>query len=138
LAKFYSDENFPYGSVEALRKLGHDVLTTLEAGHADQRIPDHEVLGYAIRENRIVLTFNRKDFIKLHEKDSSHAGIIVCKVDADFEGLARRIDKAVKEKDTMQNQLVRVNRVQPEGAKSTITKSDSTTLEKEAADETKD
>jgi hypothetical protein len=97
-----------------LRKLEHDVLTTLEAGQADQRIPDHEVLQYAKQEGRTVLTFNRKDFIKLHDKDSNHAGIVVCKVDIDFKALASRIDTAVKEKVTLQQQLVRVTRVQSE------------------------
>jgi predicted nuclease of predicted toxin-antitoxin system len=110
LAKFYSDENFPYASVESLRKLGHDVLTIFEAGKAGQRIPDNEVLDYATREGRIVLTFNRKDFIKLHQQNPEHAGIIVCKVDIDFESLAARIDVAVKGYDYMQNQLVRVTR----------------------------
>ena len=114
MARFYSDENFPYAAVEALRKSGHDVLTTLEAGQSNQRIPDHEVLQYATREGRIVLTFNRKDFIRLHEIDSSHTGIVVCKVDVDFEALADRIDKAVKEQGTIQQQLVRVTRAQGE------------------------
>jgi hypothetical protein len=134
--KFYSDENFPYASVEALRKLGHDVLTTLEAGQADQRIPDHEVLAYAIRENRIVLTFNRKDFIRLHEQDANHAGIVVCKVDIDFEALADRIDKAIKEKDTMQQQLVRVTRGQPEDSTTKSTKPSET--QKETTDKPND
>jgi hypothetical protein len=136
LAKFYSDENFPHATVEALRKLGHDVLTTLEAGQADQRIPDHEVLAYAVRENRIILTFNRKDFIRLHEQDSNHAGIIVCKVDVDFEALASRIDKAVKEKGTMQHQLVRVTRGQPEGLTIKPTKPDA--AQEETGDKTND
>jgi predicted nuclease of predicted toxin-antitoxin system len=112
LAKFYSDENFPHTAVEALRKLGHDVLTAFEAGQADKRIPDDEVLRYAIREERIVLTFNRKDFIKLHEKNSTHTGIVVCKVDVDFEALAERVDRAIKEYSSMQNQLIRVTRAQ--------------------------
>jgi hypothetical protein len=110
LAKFYSDENFPYASVEALRKLGHDVLTVFEAGKAGQRIPDNQVLGYATQEERIALTFNRKDFIRLHQKNPKHTGIIVCKVDVDFEALAARIDGAVKEHDVMRNQLVWVSR----------------------------
>lgn len=113
MAKFYSDENFPYTTVEALRKLGHDVLTALEAGQANKRVPDDDVLHYAIREERTVLTFNRKDFIKLHEKDSNHAGIVVCKVDVDFEALAERVDRAIKEYSSMRNELVRVTRAQP-------------------------
>lgn len=32
MARFYSNENFPLPVVERLRALGHDVLTTYEAG----------------------------------------------------------------------------------------------------------
>ena len=61
--------------------------------------------------NRIVVTFNRKDFIQLHKQNSNHSGIIVCTEDKDFTGLANRIDKAILSlnNDTT-NQLIRVNR----------------------------
>jgi hypothetical protein len=36
VAALYADENFPLEVVEALRRLGHDVLTALEAGQANQ------------------------------------------------------------------------------------------------------
>jgi hypothetical protein len=32
MARFYSNENFPRRAVQALRELGHEVLTSLEAG----------------------------------------------------------------------------------------------------------
>jgi len=63
MIRLYSNENFDFQVVEYLRKLGFDVLTALEAGRANQRIPDEEVLAFAIAENRAVLTFNRKDFL---------------------------------------------------------------------------
>ena len=44
MARLYSNENFPRPVVEALRHRGHDVLTSLEAGRANQGIPDDEVL----------------------------------------------------------------------------------------------
>jgi Domain of unknown function (DUF5615) len=47
LARLYSNENFPFAAVEALREFGHDVLTTLEAGKAGQAILDDEVLQFA-------------------------------------------------------------------------------------------
>ena len=50
----------------ALRRLGHDVLTILETGAANQALPDENVLAFATTQNRIVLTLNRKDFIRLH------------------------------------------------------------------------
>jgi hypothetical protein len=59
VASFYADENFPAQGVEALRGLGHDVLTALDAGQANQRIPDEAVLQFATQAGRAVLTLNR-------------------------------------------------------------------------------
>ena len=43
------DENFPYPTVEALRRLGHNVLTVGEAGQAGLGIADEELLPSAPR-----------------------------------------------------------------------------------------
>jgi hypothetical protein len=93
--RFYADENFPPPVAEALRELGHDVLTVLEAGQAEQAIPDEEVPAFAVGQNRTVLTLNRKHFVRLHATHPHHAGIVVCTFDADFAGQAERIHAAV-------------------------------------------
>ncbi len=67
MAHLYADEQFPRVVVELLRNLDHDVLTVQAAGKANQKIPDEEVLAFAISENRAVLTINRGDFIQLHK-----------------------------------------------------------------------
>lgn len=36
MARLYSNENFPLAMVIALRQLGHDALTSKEAGQANQ------------------------------------------------------------------------------------------------------
>jgi predicted nuclease of predicted toxin-antitoxin system len=64
--RLYADENFRQSVVEELRKLNHDVLTAHEAGQANQRIPDSQVLAYATQQQRAVITQNRYDFIKLN------------------------------------------------------------------------
>ncbi|WP_412768527.1 DUF5615 family PIN-like protein [Leptolyngbya sp. KIOST-1] len=51
------------------------MLTVQEAGQANRRIPDEEVLQFAISQDRAVITQNRRDFIKLHNQSSAHAGI---------------------------------------------------------------
>lgn len=43
MARLYSNENFASGVVQELRRLGHDVLTSQEAGNAGRRVPDNEV-----------------------------------------------------------------------------------------------
>ncbi len=110
MAAFYSNENFPLQVVLALRGLGHDVLTTHEAGQSNLAIPDHEVLDHAVRARRILITLNRRDFIALHEERSDHSGIVVCTVDADFAGQARRIHQVIEAAGEMNGKLLRVNR----------------------------
>ena len=110
MARLYSNENFPLPVVEKLRALGHDVLTIQETGKADQALPDKEVLAFATRENRAVLTLNRLHFIRLHREQAQHTGIIVCTFDPAFEAQAERIHKAIAGKASLAGQLLRVNR----------------------------
>jgi hypothetical protein len=112
MARLYSNENFPLPVVERLRALGHDVLTIQETGNADQALPDKEVLAFATREQRAVLTLNRLHFIRLHRAQPAHAGIIVCRFDPDFEAQAERIHKAIAAQAKLVGQLLRVNRGQ--------------------------
>jgi hypothetical protein len=65
MARLYADENFPLRVVEALRLIGHDVLTAQEAGQANKRIPDDQALAFACSEQRAILTYNRRHFIAL-------------------------------------------------------------------------
>jgi Domain of unknown function (DUF5615) len=53
MARFYADEHYPLGITEFLRQLGHDVLTVQDAGKAGQKIPDPDVLAFAIAQNLI-------------------------------------------------------------------------------------
>ena len=54
--KFLADENFPLPSVHALSAAGHDVAAVvLESPGA----PDEFVLMRAVREERVLLTFDR-------------------------------------------------------------------------------
>jgi predicted nuclease of predicted toxin-antitoxin system len=66
VARFYSNENIALQVVIELRRLGHDVLTSLEAGNANASVPDPEVLAFASSRQRILLTHNRRHFLKLH------------------------------------------------------------------------
>src|SRR5262245_26220342 len=95
MAQLYANENFPLPVVEELRRLGHDVLTTYESGRAGTAIPDDEVLAYSVAEARILLTINRKHFIRLHRQKPDHTGIIVCTFGVDFVALGQRIHEAV-------------------------------------------
>ena len=52
MAQLYANENFPLPTVEALREFAHDVLTSYEAGRANRKTPDEEVLSFAASEGR--------------------------------------------------------------------------------------
>ena len=47
MTRFYSNENFPMELVNQLRQLGYDVLTSYDAGQANQAIKDEKVLAFA-------------------------------------------------------------------------------------------
>lgn len=110
MARLYANENFPLPVVEELRQLGHDVLTIQDTGRAARAVPDEEVLAFAVRDQRAMLTLNRKHFVQLHRTRPDHSGIIVCTFDRDFIAQARRIDMAIKEDSALSGKLVRVNR----------------------------
>ena len=110
MARLYANENFALPVVLELRRLGHDVLTTHEAGKSDQSVSDDEVLKFASSENRVALTLNRKHFIRLHQEMPDHRGIIVCTYDPDFVAQAARIHAAIQEEAMLSGKLLRDNR----------------------------
>jgi hypothetical protein len=112
MARLYANENFPLPVVEELRRLGHEVLTTYEAGDAGKSVPDEQVLASATAEGRALVTINRKHFIHLHNANPDHAGIIVCSFDPDFTGQANRIHAAIDSRAQLSGELVRINRPQ--------------------------
>ena len=55
MARLYANENFPLPTVEALRRFGHDVLTTADSARAGQAIPDAEVLALIAGEDMVIV-----------------------------------------------------------------------------------
>ncbi|AFY44991.1 DUF5615 family PIN-like protein [Nostoc sp. PCC 7107] len=110
MARLYTDEQFPRIVSELLRTMGHDVLTVQEAGNDNLGISDEEVLAFAIRDNRAVITLNRQDFVRLHRANSEHFGIIVCTNDTDRNRMAIRINEALVSEESLAGKLIRVVR----------------------------
>ena len=106
----YADENFPLRTVEELRRLGHDVLTVLADGRANQSIPDKDLLARAMEIGRTLLTINRLDFKRLHRQMPDHAGIIICTEDPDRVGQAQRVAASIAEAGALRGRLLRVYR----------------------------
>jgi uncharacterized protein with PIN domain len=110
MARLLADEDFRREIVEVLRSLGHDVVTLQEVGYGNQRLPDTDVLAFALAEERVVLTHNRKDYKRLHKSGVIHAGIIAAPQDNDISGAGHRIHHAIELREAFINQLVLVDR----------------------------
>ena len=110
MASLYANENFPLPVVEALRALGHQVVTVQETCKGDRATSDEEVLAFAVENELTLLTLNRRHFIRLHNSKPGHSGIIVCSFDTDFDGLARRIHSLMEQNLPLSGKLIRVNR----------------------------
>jgi len=110
MARLFADEDFPFPVVERLRQLGHDVLTTLETGRANQGLGDADQLAFATSLGRAILTRNRRHFISLHRQSAQHPGIVSVTDDPDFAGQAQRIDAALAGVATLTGHHLRVNR----------------------------
>ena len=110
MTRLYANENFPLPVVEKLRGLGYDVLTMQEAGQANQSMPDESVLAFARVQGRVLLSLNRKHFIRLYRTQPDHAGILVCSFDPDFAGMTQRIHAILERTPQLSGQLFRINR----------------------------
>lgn len=84
----------------------------MEAGRANQRIPDNQVLAFAVEERRALLTLNRLDFFRLHQAAlGRHFGIIACaRDDTNLMALAQRIHDAVTRTEQLEGQCLRIVR----------------------------
>ena len=108
MARFYADEDFSGPLVLMLRTLGHDISTVQEAGRRGG--PDPQVIADAEADDRAVLTYNHRHFVRLHSRQA-HAGIVSCsRDDDDLPGLAQRIHDAVADLPDLTNQFIRIIR----------------------------
>lgn len=86
------------------------VLTSIEAGRANQAIPDADVFAFTVEDGRALLTLNRRDFIRLARSRPSHFGVIVCSEDLDFTGQAERIHRDIAAHQSLEGKLIRIRR----------------------------
>lgn len=108
MIKLYADEQFPLPVVTILRTLGYDILTIQDAGKAEQKVSDPEVLQDAISFNRAVLTMNRRDFIRLHRQTPNHKGIIICRSNTNWKKIAHAIHNHLIQFQSIDGELIRV------------------------------
>ena len=78
MGRLFADENFSSPTVDALRRLGHDVKTFADLGLAGVGIPDEAVLAFVHADGRALLTHYRKHFRNLHGAGYPHSGMVLC------------------------------------------------------------
>lgn len=110
MAKLLADENVPLRLVEALCRMGHDVVRVQDPDIASQGKSDDEVLQIATSLRRAVLTENAWDFVRLHRKSNAHSGIVTFTRDADIAALATRVQAELPESGELTGLLIRVRR----------------------------
>jgi predicted nuclease of predicted toxin-antitoxin system len=108
VARLFADENFPLKVVEYLSQLGHDVATVHERGLAGESTSDQVILSIAIREQRAVLTHDRRDYFLFHRDGVQHEGIIACTADQNYRELAQRIHEALDRSPLLTGQYIRI------------------------------
>ncbi|HEU4456266.1 MAG TPA: DUF5615 family PIN-like protein [Longimicrobium sp.] len=77
--RFYLDEDVPRLAAEIGRELGLDVISVSEAGRLGQ--PDGEQMAAAAADRRILVTYNRNDFLAITRDafaaGQPHAGVLI-------------------------------------------------------------
>jgi predicted nuclease of predicted toxin-antitoxin system len=120
MANLYSNENFPLDLVLLLRQQGHNIVTSYESGQANQGITDEDVLTFATKSDRSVITLNRDDFLKLHRLGINHSGIIICKDDRDYSAQAETLNNFLQAQTDLINRLIRIQKQNQPKSKSQI------------------
>jgi hypothetical protein len=96
--RFLADENFPHAAIAALEASGHDIVWVRLAAPG---AADADVLALAVRENRILLTFD-KDFGELAARSAlpPGCGVVLFRVPAPKSAAAsRRLAARIAERD---------------------------------------
>ena len=68
------DENVSPSNVRALSVAGHDVYRVRDRGLIGQ--PDHVIWRRAVDEDRVLVTINARDFVRLAEREDLHGGLL--------------------------------------------------------------
>lgn len=79
ISLYLDEDSRSLGLFQGLRDKGVDVTTALEAGMLGTS--DDEQLAWATTQGRVLYSFNRRDFFRLHteylSQGKSHAGILL-------------------------------------------------------------
>ncbi len=105
--KILADENIPRTAIQSLRSLGYDVVSVWEVNPG---ISDEQVVQLAIREKRIIITFD-KDFGRIALTNPNVPGVILMRIPpVNPEYITNRIISALKSVENPYDKLIIVRR----------------------------
>jgi hypothetical protein len=97
--KLLLDEMWSAAIAVELRERGHDVLAVLERSDLRGQ-PDRVIMAAARQENRVVVTENSRDFVRIAKETwragRSHSGLLYTSVRAFPRGNTRTIGRLVR------------------------------------------
>ena len=109
------DENVQASVAEGLRGRGVDAATVWEWGL--EGATDEDLLREAAKRGRVVVTYNVRDFVKLHirwvEEGRKHCGIIVSR-QVPIGEMVKRLEKTAKrfKEEEMANRLLFLSEIE--------------------------
>ena len=108
--KLLADEDFDTPIVRMLQAQDVDIITVADLSLDNVGTADEQVLKEGTSLGRAVITFNRRDFWRLHQVEQ-HAGIVLCKRNTPVLLLVRLVVELVTSVERGQNELYRI--IQP-------------------------
>lgn len=111
------DADVPPGLADALRTRGYDVLASSGVA-ALESLSDADLLAEAMRQDRVLVTFNVVDFVALTRDiarvNRAHAGVILIHARtfqrSDIGGVARSLDALLQSRRDLRNTVVYLSR----------------------------
>jgi hypothetical protein len=110
MARLYANGNFPQPVVQALRVLGHEVLTVLETGKAEQAWPDDQVLEFARQPELCFTNHESKALYPFARAATQTRRNHRLYIRPDFSSQARRNHEAIQQNSPLAGKLVRIYR----------------------------
>lgn len=110
MARLLADEQIPQQVSNRLRRLGHDVETVrgIDESKSGDGKPDEVVFAYAKTHRRAIVTFNERDFQRLHLADGDLYGILVGEVETYFNQQAKRLDDVIRAEESLRGKWIKV------------------------------
>ncbi len=112
-ARLLLDADTPPALAGALARLGHDVVSA-SGDRALESLSDVELLREALRQDRVLVTFNVVDFVELTRElargSRAHAGVILIHARSfrrtDIAGMAGALDRLLRSGRDLGNAVI--------------------------------